>query len=136
MDKKDLIKQCRYYKGEKKNPFELKLSQHEVDKSHLPPPECMKTEYVGLSSKEQESLCYSASFWEYERYWVEFQTDKKRSEFLVQETNEYLSRIEPYFTTQDCVPPSLKALLFNRFAHWHSGYAPIIEAFKEWYSHY
>ncbi len=38
-----LLASCRFYKGEEENPFERELGAHEVDKSHLPPPECMKT---------------------------------------------------------------------------------------------
>lgn len=38
--------QCRYYNGEEENPYAQKLDAHEIDKSHLPPPESMKSEYT------------------------------------------------------------------------------------------
>ncbi len=55
-----------YYKGEKKNPYEKLLDEAEIDKSHLPPPECMKYEY-NISNDEVERLTKCKNFWGYER---------------------------------------------------------------------
>lgn len=55
----------RYYKGEKENPFEKLLNRAEIDKPHLPPPECMKYEY-NLPSNEANKLQNSKMFWFYE----------------------------------------------------------------------
>ncbi|GAB6013194.1 hypothetical protein [Viscerimonas tarda] len=55
----------RYFKGEKENPFEKLLNKAEIDKSNLPPPECMKYEY-NLSENEARRLQNSKMFWFYE----------------------------------------------------------------------
>ncbi|MDL2297313.1 hypothetical protein LJC68_09750 [Bacteroidales bacterium OttesenSCG-928-B11] len=55
----------RYFKGEKENPFEKLLNKAEIDKSNLPPPECMKYEY-SLSENEVQNLQNSKMFWFYE----------------------------------------------------------------------
>lgn len=136
MDKKDLIKQCRYYKGEEQNPYEVELERYEVDKSHLPPPECMKTEYRGITEREIQRLQYSYIFWEYERYWVKFSLDNEMTSYLNEISSEYKINVLKYFDNKDNVPLSLKAVLFNRYAHWHSGYGNILEDFQSWYSHY
>lgn len=135
MDKEqELIKQCRYYNAEEQNPFVLELDKYEVDKSHLPPPECMHTEYQGISEEDLKKLQYSVNFWEYERYWVEFQINNR--EHLKSIEKEYRQFVLPHFAIDDEVPVSLKALIFDRFAHWHSGYGNVIKDFKEWYSNY
>lgn len=125
-----LLASCHFYKGEDENPFEQELGAHEVDKSHLPPPECMHTEYQGLSDEEINRLEYSATAWKYERMWVEM--SQKKDDFLPQMAQEYinhgLSDLYPY----DGVALSLKALLFNRYCHW--GYTDP-EGFRKWYQH-
>ncbi|MDR1595294.1 MAG: hypothetical protein LBS43_12560 [Prevotellaceae bacterium] len=55
----------RFFKGEKENPFEKLLNRAEIDKSHLPPPECMKYEY-NLPINEVNKLQSSKMFWFYE----------------------------------------------------------------------
>ena len=125
-----LLASCRFYKGEEENPFEQELDAHEVDKSHLPPPECMHTEYQGLTNEEIDRLECSATAWKYERMWVEM--SQKKDDFLLQMEEEYinhgLSDLYPY----DGVAISLKALLFNRYCHW--GYTDP-DGFRKWYTH-
>ena len=60
----------RYFKGEKENPFEKLLNRAEVDKSHLPPPECMIEEY-NIPDNEVEKLRNSRYFWCYEQMFDE-----------------------------------------------------------------
>ena len=126
----NLLASCRFYKGEEENPFEQELDAHEVDKSHLPPPECMHTEYQGLTNEEIDRLECSATAWKYERMWVEM--SQKKDDFLLQMEEEYinhgLSDLYPY----DGVAISLKALLFNRYCHW--GYTDP-DGFRKWYTH-
>ncbi len=55
----------RYYKGEKENPFTELLNKVEIDKSNLPPPECMKYEY-NLPEDEVAKLQNARMFWFYE----------------------------------------------------------------------
>ncbi len=137
MDKKqELIKQCRYYKGEKNNPFEAELQRYEVDKSKLPPPECMKTEYKGIRQEEVMNLQMAISFWEYERAWMCISADDSYKDYINKQIETYNLHIAPEFRREDNVPISLKSILFNRFAHWHSGYGDVISDFIEWYKHY
>lgn len=133
-NRQEFIRQCRYYKGEDENPFALELDKYEVDKSQLPPPECMHTEYRGINEEDLKKLQYSVNFWGYERYWVEFQMDNR--EIIKTQEDEYREFVLPRLSIDDGVPISLKALLFNRFAHWYSGYGDVISDFIEWYKHY
>ncbi|MDR1343777.1 MAG: hypothetical protein LBJ39_00330 [Tannerellaceae bacterium] len=55
----------RYYKGEMENPFEKLLNGAEIDKSHLPLPECVTYEY-NLPINEAKRLQNSKMFWLYE----------------------------------------------------------------------
>lgn len=91
MKNDELIKQCRYYKGEAKNPFEQELFRFEVDKSHLPPPECMKTEY-NLPTETVNSLSNQMMFWFYEQRWIEFNVDDP----------EYLNRFVEELKVMGC----------------------------------
>ena len=72
---------CRFYDGTEDNVFENELKAAEVDKSHLPPPECMKEEYK-LSPKKVIQLKNAYTAFGYERFWVEEQMkgvdDKER----------------------------------------------------------
>jgi len=105
MDKSDYLQFCRYYKGEKDNPFDGK------DRS-------------------------KAMLWFYESIWVhdmqEVHEDKKqeKSHSCFDYLNEYVNYGLAEFEMQDDTPASLKALLFNRYAHWLSA---DIDGFKKWY---
>lgn len=124
-----LLASCRFYKGEEENPFERELDAHEVDKSHLPPPECMKTEYRDLSEKEIERLQCSSTAWMYEQVWVQMQLAEKP---LFDCLPEYVGHGLADLCMDDDVPVSIKTLLFNRYAHW--GYSDP-DGFRVWYQH-
>ena len=64
---KHLILMCRFYDGTENNVFENELKAAEVDKSHLPPPECMKEEYK-LSPKKVIQLKNAYTAFGYERF--------------------------------------------------------------------
>lgn len=133
MDRNDFIKQCKYYKGEMENPFDKKLSRYEIDKSHLPPSECMCTEYSGIDPKEIDTLKNKCSFWEYERYWVDFSmSDKGYLSYIV---GEYKQRGLSEYKRNDGTPISLKAILFNRYEYWNNS-NNIINDFTEWFDNY
>jgi len=57
----------RYYKGEEENPFSKILNAFEVDKSHLPPPECMKIEHT-MDAEVSKKLGIASHFWYYEKH--------------------------------------------------------------------
>ena len=77
----------RYYKGEKENPFEKLLNQAEIDKSHLPPPECMKYEYK-LPNNEVDRLRNSKMFWFYESHF-EHIFNNESNDYWRNHFNEY-----------------------------------------------
>lgn len=63
MDKDFSMYRC--YRGEAENPYFKELWASEVDKSHLPPPECMKYDFILPAEKVQE-LSWKGKFWFYE----------------------------------------------------------------------
>lgn len=97
MTREELIRQCRYYKGEEANPF-------------------------GEGGD-------SAMFWSYEIWWTERMLNGDTDVLAF-----YLSLYERVgltdFESNDGVPLSLKAILFNRFEEWAEG-TPT--EFKRWY---
>ena len=128
--REELIKQCRYYKGESDSPFEKELLKHEVNKDHLPPPECMRTEYEGLSPEEVDKLRDSHWFWTYERYWVKLHHDQGDTIKELDEEGRVL--LQEGIIAKDNTPLSLKAMLFNRYAHSGGSH----EEFKSFYARY
>lgn len=64
--KKSLMLDCRYYRGEKEDPFQKELQKHEIDKSHLPPPACMISEY-DLPIEEVDRLRTASMGFRYEQ---------------------------------------------------------------------
>jgi hypothetical protein len=131
MSKRDsLILECRYYAGEKDNPFAQKLDANEVDKSNLTPPECMKYEYT-IPPDKVNYLHVAAKLWFYEHFWVdEYEKENTKDWF---EANEYYANDLKDFEPFDGTPIELKALLWNRYEHWTSGR---LEDFKQWYLKY
>ena len=106
MNIEDVLTLCRYYRGEKKNPFRDDVA---------------------------------ASLWDYERVWA--------NEFLRSMNSpgyephaEMLSEYEAVglsdFHSDDGVPVSLKALLFNRFAKTAYSLSSAVEPFKKFYDKY
>lgn len=94
--KQELIKQCKYYKGEEDNLFEKLSPRDEVER---PRPARM------------------AQFWYYECYWVAFELDEKEHSYLEENANYYkrCMRQSTYF--DDSTPINLKGILLNRYEH-------------------
>ena len=81
-DREKLMELCRYYKGEKENPYK----------------------------EEQNKAC----IWSYERAWLlEFANPQSR--LLMSYLRQYTAVGLTSFNTDDNVPITLKALLFNRY---------------------
>lgn len=99
MNKQELIKLCRWYKGEERNPFGTQL------------------------------------LWDIEKIWVDEMSKPEESEFLVENTPEYLNAGLLRWNETDGTPYLLKALLFNRYRQWlgGNGLEKDATAFKEWY---
>ena len=69
------------------------------------------------------------ALWFYEKRWVEFNMETEDLNLYVDEYNAYGMSD---FSTEDGVPISLKALLFNRF--YRGGYVEVGGAsFRKWY---
>ncbi len=83
-----------------------------------------------MSGKEIERLECSATAWKYERMWLEM--SMKPDEFSQHRVEEYINHGLADMYMYDGVPVSLKALLFNRYAHW--GYSDP-DGFRVWYQH-
>jgi len=67
----------------------------------------------------------------YERKWVYLiEEDPEYMEYLV---TGYIQRGLELFSLDDGVPLGLKAMLFNRYEHWSSGYGDVVDRFKNWY---
>ena len=122
-----LLDLCGFYKGEEKYPFEEELKRHEVDNSHLPPPECMKTEYRGLSAKRRQDLADSSFYWGYESAWVGMMVHGGVDVWVLEEAMHYCPRS---CEVDDGVPLGIKAILMNRIEHW-TGYWPSDESFMQ-----
>lgn len=110
-----LLDLCGFYKGEETDPYAAELARYEVDKSHLPPPECMKTEYRGLSVQEENDLRDSSFFWGYEQCWVDFMSHGRVDPAMIEEARYYCPRS---LAVDDGVPVWYKAILMNRIQHW------------------
>lgn len=123
----ELLASCRFYKRERENPFMKELEAHEIDKSHLPPPECMCTEYTGLSGEEIARLECASTAWKYERMWFDIALNKVEHYDGVY---DYVVHGLADLCPDDGVPVSLKALLYNRYAHWLQSDP---EGFRTWY---
>lgn len=104
----NLLKYCRYYKGEKSNPFKGKDGYNGYFWDY----ERVWVEQTLLSYKETETS------------------------FFDDMIEEYLHSGLATFQQKDDTPVTLKALLYNRYGHW-SG-LPMLEnaePFKKWYLH-
>ena len=65
----------------------------------------------------------------YEEHWVRFHFDD--SDYLLNETLYYIKEGLGDFRSDDGVPISMKAILYNRFCHW--GWAETPDTFRSWY---
>ncbi len=101
-----MMKYCRYYHGEKENPYERE-------------------------GEDQNK----AMLWFYECCWVAAwkrgQTDGF-NEMIGDYARVGLGRFEP----MDGIPTTLKALLFNRYARTCQSMADAVEPFKEFFKKY
>ena len=70
-----------------------------------------------------------ASFWEYEKKWIELSV--KKDDSLGNMLNDYIAYGLSEFEQMDNTPITLKALLFNRYSHWQNC---DIDGFKKWYN--
>ena len=107
MPNEEIIKCCRYYKGEKENPFEGK----------------------GIE------LQNAAMFWFYEMWWSERINSPEDIDPFKQEIEDYKWHGLEGFSANDGVPISLKAILFNRYSHWIQGPVEDFKSFylKQYY---
>ena len=104
--RRHLILMCRYYDGTKEDIYLKKLEAHEIDKSHLPPPECMKEEYT-LSVEEVAHLKNAHTARCYEEHWVKEQLNGKKDNGCI---GEYVAYGNKDFDVDDGTPISLKAV--------------------------
>ena len=105
MEKNDLLKFCKYYKGESANPYDGK-NQNAMMFWNYEKAWC-EINAKSLTNEESES-------------------SQTILHFLAAYSNAGLSS----FRIEDDTPISLKALLYNRFDHWFQGTA---NDFKGWY---
>lgn len=102
-DREKLMELCRYYKGEKENPYK----------------------------EEQNKAC----LWSYERAWL-LEFTKPQSPLLMSYLSQYTAVGLTCFSTDDNVPITLKALLFNRYARTQYSNYEAVESFKRFYNKY
>lgn len=102
-DREKLMECCKYYKGEKENPYK----------------------------EEQNKAC----LWSYEPAWLlEFANPQSR--LLMSYLSQYTAVGLTCFSTDDNVPITLKALLFNRYARTRYSTNEAVEPFKRFYNKY
>ena len=102
-DREKLMELCRYYKGERENPYK----------------------------EEQNKAC----LWSYERAWL-LEFTKPQSRLLMSYLSQYTAVGLTCFSTDDNVPITLKALLFNRYARTQYSNYEAVESFKRFYNKY
>lgn len=102
-DREKLMECCRYYKGEKENPYK----------------------------EEQNKAC----LWSYERAWL-LEFANPQSQLLMSYLSQYTAVGLTCFSTDDNVPITLKALLFNRYARTQYSPYEAVESFKRFYNKY
>ena len=125
---KEFLPFCRFFNGEEENPFEKELYAHEVDKSHLPPPECMKEEFT-IPSDKVYRLRNAIIAWFYERCWVYENLNGYSDKIRIE---EYIAYGNEDFEANDGTPIELKALLWNRYYH-AGGDMSDQNSFRKWY---
>ena len=102
-DKKSLIKFCRYYKGEDKNPFNGKDQM----KSLMWEYECKWVEFTIKASEDENG---------------------QEAKVLSSVLSDYIRVGLREFENMDDTPISLKAILYNRYYYWNEG-----GDFTKWY---
>ena len=100
----ELIRQCRYYKGESENPFEGSTK-------------AMLWYYEQCWVSFEESL-----------------DDSSKAEVLKESIDGYIRLGLQDFSKDDGTPIGIKAILLNRYLHWGGMLIEDeVEAFKRWY---
>ena len=118
---------CRFYSGEKQNPFYEELNAHAVVNSDLPPTESMEFEH-DLPREKVKYLHEAAMVWLYESYWVR---EKMRGEIYYNFKEKLQSELQAIKQIEDNdTPDELKAFLWSRFERWKSA---TFDDFKNWY---
>lgn len=77
-----------------------------------------------------------ALFWDYEKQWCEWNTTDDGKEILMRMLDEYGNMGMLMFESDDKVPVSLKALLFNRCGKGGLSMVDCIKEFPEYYKAY
>lgn len=128
--RKRAILYCRYYNGEKENPFHALLSSHIVKSAK----NIHEQDEYDIPQEEVDKISVGATAFFYEGCWV-----KERVEGVNEEGRlaEYEYDLKDSLDDDDEITPkSLKALFYNRYSHWVlSGCATPegIESFRQWY---
>ena len=118
---------CRFYSGEKTNPFFEELNAHAVVNPDLPPSESMTFEH-DLPREKEEYLHEAAIVWLFESYWVR---EKMRGEIYYNFKENLQSELQAIKQIEDKdTPDELKAFLWNRFKREKSA---SFDDFKKWY---
>lgn len=107
MEKKDFLPFCRYYKGEKENPFEGK-------------------------DQNKAMLWFYERTWVFDTLKAYENNVDVFSDIL----DEYVNVGLGTFQQADGVPASLKAVLFNRYAKGGNSLQDEVEPFKKFYNKY
>ena len=118
---------CRFYSGEKTNPFFEELNAHAVVNPDLPPSESMTFEH-DLPREKEEYLHEAAIVWLFESYWVR---EKMRGEIYYNFKENLQSELQAIKQIEDKdTPDELKAFLWNRYKREKS---ESFDDFKKWY---
>lgn len=126
--RKHLILYCRFYDGTDKDVYSEKLQAHEIDKSHLPPPECMKDEYT-LPYAEVVRLKNASSLRYYEKWWTNRLFNGDVIDSCI---SDYIADGNKDFDANDGTPISLKAVIWNRYCQ-HCDWMVSKDQFYQWY---
>ena len=91
--------------------------------------------YKGEKENPYKGEQNKACLWSYERAWLlEFANPQSR--LLMSYLSQYTAVGLTCFSTDDNVPITLKALLFNRYARTHYSDYEAAESFKRFYNKY
>ena len=91
--------------------------------------------YKGEKENPYKGEQNKACLWSYERAWL-LEFAKPHSPLLMSYFSEYISVGPTCFSTDDNVPITLKALLFNRYARTQYSPYEAAESFKRFYNKY
>lgn len=128
--RKRAILYCRYYNGEKDNPFHTLLSSHIVK----PAKNIHEQDEYDIPQEEVEKLSMGATAFFYEGCWVKERVEGVNEEGRLAEYDYDLK--DSLDSDDDVTPRTLKALFYNRYVHWvlDDYVTPEgIESFRQWY---